>query len=167
MAMGSERLYRWINENPSVSMHPSTYTHSLSVISKIDRFIAINSGLQVDLTGQVNGEMIGDMPVSGIGGGIDFARGALASRNGLSIIALSSTTNGGEKSRIIPFLPQGAPVTYHRSDVDIIVTEQGIADLRGKSLKERAIRLIEIAHPKFREELKGYLKKFDERRVRP
>jgi 4-hydroxybutyrate CoA-transferase len=153
MAMGSRELYEWIRENPRVALHPSSYTHAIDTISRLDNFIAINSGLQVDLTGQVNAEMVDGTIVSGVGGGICFARGACASRRGLSIIALPSTAEGGKLSRIVPFLAEGTPVTYHRCEVDFVVTEHGIADLRCRSLQERERRLVQIAHPGFQDAL--------------
>jgi 4-hydroxybutyrate CoA-transferase len=159
MAMGTQQLYRWIHENQSVSFHPSTYTHSVATISKIDCFIAINSGLQVDLTGQVNAEAVGNMIISGIGGGLDFAQGASHSKGGISVIALRSTADGDQASRIVSRLAEGAPVTYHRGNVDYVVTEYGVADLRGRSLEERADTLINLAHPKFRDELHNKKKK--------
>lgn len=159
MAMGSKELYNWIHENLRVALHPSSYTHSIATISQIDNFIAINSGLQVDLTGQVNAEMVDGVIVSGVGGGVCFAHGACASRRGFSIIALPSTADGGKFSRIVPFLTEGTPVTYHRSEVDFVVTEYGIADLRSRSLRERERRLIQIAHPQFRDELAEYARR--------
>jgi 4-hydroxybutyrate CoA-transferase len=160
MAMGSKKLYDWIHENPRVGMHPSTYTHSIATIAQIDNFIAINSGLQVDLTGQVNAEMLDGVIVSGVGGGVSFAQGACASKGGFSIIALPSTAEEGRVSRIVPFLSEGTPVTYHRSDVDFVVTEYGIADLRCRSLEERGSKLIQIAHPDFRDELADHMRRF-------
>jgi 4-hydroxybutyrate CoA-transferase len=157
MAMGSQTLYDWVNENPHVMFYPSSYTHSIHIISQINDFIAVNSGLQVDLTGQVNAEMLDGLLVSGVGGGADFARGASASKRGFSIIALHSTGGRDQVSRIVTQLPEGSPVTYHRSDVDFLVTEYGIADLRCTSLNKRANRIIRIAHPNHRDRLAEHL----------
>jgi acetyl-CoA hydrolase len=124
----------------------------VSVTSQIDRFFAINSAIEIDLSGQINAEVIGHNYVGAIGGQVDFSRGAIASKGGRSIIALPSTAANGTRSRIVANLSAGI-VTTARSDTDLVVTEWGVADLRGQSLRERNRRLIAIAHPDFREML--------------
>ena len=153
IAMGSQTLYDFIHENPAIEMHPCTYTNNPSVLSRLPGLVAVNSALQIDLMGQVNAESVGGVQLSGVGGQMDFVRAASLSRAGKSIIALPSTANRGATSRIVPTLGHGAVVTTPRSDVHYVVTEYGAADLRGKSLKERARALAAIAHPDFREEL--------------
>ncbi len=148
--MGSRRLYDFIDHNPFFEFHPVDYTNDPFVIAKNDRMVAINSALEVDLTGQVCSDSIGYNPYSGIGGQVDFIRGAARSRGGKPILALPSTAKGGSVSRIVPHLREGAGVVTSRGDVHYIATEYGIADLYGRSLRERAIALIEIAHPRFR-----------------
>lgn len=157
MALGSKGLYRWLDENRTVEMRSASYTHSPSTLSRINGLVAVNSALQVDLSGQGNGEAISGLVISGMGGGVDFARGACAAPMGISIIALPSTTEDGRASRIVPFLDGGSPVTFQRSDVHFVVTEYGVADLRCKSVEERARALMEVAHPNFREELERRL----------
>lgn len=151
--MGSQKLYDFIDDNPSVYMASADYTNNPYVIAKNDNLISINSCIAVDFMGQVSAESIGTMQISGVGGQVDFVRGANLSKGGKSIIAMTSTAKGGAVSKIVPMLEQGAAVTTGRNDVAYIVTEYGIADLRGKSLRERARLLINIAHPKFRDEL--------------
>jgi acyl-CoA hydrolase len=157
---GSERLFRLIDENPSFEFHPTAYVNDPGVIAQNDRMIAINSALQVDLTGQVCADSIGTHPYSGFGGQLDFMRGAGRSRGGKAIIALPSTAKNGTVSRIVPVLDPGAGVVTTRADVHYIVTEHGIAYLRGKSLRQRAEALIAIANPKFRDELFGAAARF-------
>jgi 4-hydroxybutyrate CoA-transferase len=133
------------------------------VIAREDNMVSINSCIQVDLMGQVDAESIGLRQYSGVGGQVDFVRGAAMSKGGRSIIAMPSTAAGGTVSRIVPFLDAGAAVTTSRNDIHYIVTEYGIAELKGQTLRERARRLIKIAHPKFRDELKAeYERRFFE-----
>lgn len=151
--MGSKKLYDFIDDNPSVYMASAEYTNDPCVIAKNDNLISINSCIQVDFMGQVSSESVGTTQISGVGGQVDFVRGANMSKGGKSIIAMTSTAKGGAISKIVPMLEQGATVTTGRNDVAYIVTEYGVADLRGKSLRERARALINIAHPDFRNEL--------------
>ena len=151
--MGSQKLYDYIDDNPAVYMASADYTNDPYVIAKNDNLVSINSCIQVDFMGQVSAESIGTMQISGVGGQVDFVRGANMSKGGISIIAMTSTAKNGAVSKIVPYLEQGAAVTTGRNDVAYIVTEFGVADLRGVSLRERAKRLISIAHPSFREEL--------------
>ena len=151
--MGTKKLYDFVNNNPDVEMHSVDYINDPFIIGQHDNMISINSALQVDLMGEVNAEMIGSRQFSGIGGQVDFVRGASRSLNGKSIIALPSTASLGKISRITCELDRGAAVTTSRNDVHYVVTEYGIADLRGKSLRERARALIAISHPNFRERI--------------
>jgi 4-hydroxybutyrate CoA-transferase len=153
--VGTNKLYNFVNNNPNVELHPVDYTNDPYIIGQHDNMISINSALQVDLTGQVNAEMIGDVQYSGIGGQVDFVRGAGRSNGGKSIIAIPSTASKGTISRICRELDRGAAVSTSRNDVHYIVTEYGVADLRGKTLQQRSEALIAIAHPNFREALKG------------
>ena len=150
--MGTRKLYDYIDDNPNVYMAPADYTNNPYVIARNDNLVSINSCIEVDFMGQVSAESIGPLQISGVGGQVDFVRGANMSKGGISIIAMTSTAKGGTVSKIVPSLEQGAAVTTGRNDVAYIVTEYGIADLRGKSLRERAKLLINIAHPDFREE---------------
>ena len=151
--MGTKRLYDYADDNPAVAMYPVDYVNDPYVVGKNDNLVSINSCVQVDFMGQVAAESVGTTQISGIGGQMDFIRGARLSKGGRAVIAIASTAAGGKISKIVPFLDQGAAVTTSRTDVDYIVTEYGIAHLRGKTLKDRARALISIAHPKFREEL--------------
>jgi 4-hydroxybutyrate CoA-transferase len=151
--MGTDKLYKFVHNNPDVELHPVDYTNDPCVIGRNDNMISINSALQVDLTGQVNAEMIGSLQFSGVGGQVDFVRGAGRSHGGKSIIALPSTAARGAISRICPRLDPGAAVTTSRNDVHYVVTEYGIANLRGKTIPQRAEALIAIAHPDFRDSL--------------
>jgi 4-hydroxybutyrate CoA-transferase len=148
--MGTRKLYDFIDNNPDVELHPVDYINDPYVVGMHENMMSINSALQVDLMGQVNAEMIGSRQFSGIGGQVDFVRGVSRSKNGKSIIALPSTASGGKISRIACELDRGAAVSTSRNDVHHIVTEYGVANLRGKSLRERAKALIAIAHPDFR-----------------
>ncbi|MFY9369110.1 MAG: acetyl-CoA hydrolase/transferase C-terminal domain-containing protein, partial [Desulfomonilia bacterium] len=139
--------------NPMVQMFPVSYTNNPAIIAKNDNMVSINSSIQVDFSGQAASESIGYKQFSGTGGQADFVRGANWSKGGRSILAFHSTASGGKISRIVPHLDEGAIVTTVRSDIHYVVTEYGIAELRGKSLPERAKALIRIAHPDFREEL--------------
>lgn len=151
--MGTEELYEWAHDNPAVEMRPSEFTNDPFVIARNDRMIAINSALNVDLTGQVAADTLRGRFFSGIGGQVDFIRGAARARHGKPIIALPSTAKGGSISRILPVLEEGAGMVTSRGDVHYVVTEHGVADLWGRSIRERAMALIEIAHPDFRGEL--------------
>ncbi len=151
--MGSRALYAWAHENPALEMRGSEFTNDPRVISDNDRMVSVNSALAVDLTGQVAADTLLGKFFSGIGGQVDFVRGAIKSRGGRSIIALRSTAKGGTKSRIRGVLEEGAGIVTSRGDVRHVVTEYGVADLWGKSVRERALALTEIAHPDFRSEL--------------
>ncbi|MBS3734566.1 MAG: GNAT family N-acetyltransferase [Phycisphaerae bacterium] len=152
-AMGSRRLYDYIGNNPLFEFHPTEYVNDPYVISRHDRMVGINVGLEVDLTGQVCSDSLGYKFYSGIGGQVDFIRGAARSREGKAIIAMPSTARGGKVSRIVSHLTEGAGVVTTRGDVHYVVTEYGIAYLHGKSIRQRCLELIDIAHPKFRNEL--------------
>jgi acyl-CoA hydrolase/GNAT superfamily N-acetyltransferase len=151
--MGSRELYEWAHENPALEMRASDYTNDPFVIARNDQMVSVNSALAVDLTGQVAADTLGGRLFSGIGGQVDFVRGSARSRGGKSIIALRSTAKEGTISRIVPALEEGAGVVTSRGDVRYVATEYGVADLWGKSIRERALSLIEIAHPTFRAEL--------------
>jgi 4-hydroxybutyrate CoA-transferase len=157
--MGTKKLYEFVNDNPLVDMHPVNYTNDPYIIGQNDKVVSINSCLQVDLLGQVASDTIGPLQFSGVGGQVDFVRGAARSKGGKSILAFPSTAGGGKYSRIVPRLDSGAVVTTSRCDAHYIVTEFGIANLRGKSVKERAEQLIAIAHPDFRSQLNEELGK--------
>lgn len=152
-ALGSKMLFDFIDNNPIFEFHPSQYTNDPFVISQNDRMVAINSAIEVDLTGQVCSDSIGGSMYSGIGGQVDFLRGAARSKGGLPIIALPSTAKNGKVSRIVPVLHPGSGVVTSRGDVHYVVTEYGVAYLHGKSLRQRADALIAIAHPDFRDQL--------------
>jgi acetyl-CoA hydrolase len=149
--IGSQGLYDFVHDNPDVLVEPVTYTHDPKILGQFECFVAINSAIEVDLTGQVNAEVIGSNYVGTIGGQTDFVRGALASPRGRSIMALNSIAGNGH-SRIVSKL-NGSVVTTSRADADTIVTEHGVAELRGKSIRERVRRMIAIAHPDAREGL--------------
>jgi 4-hydroxybutyrate CoA-transferase len=155
-ALGSKNLFDYVDNNPIFEFHPTAYTNDPALIARNDKMVAINSALQVDITGQVCSDSIGTYFYSGIGGQVDFLRGASRSKGGKAIIALSSTAKGGTISRITPMLAPGAGVVTSRGLIRYVVTEYGVAYLHGKSIRERAQALIEIAHPKFREELYDY-----------
>jgi acyl-CoA hydrolase len=152
-AYGSKRIYDYIDDNPAIELLPVDYVNDPNVICKNDNMISINAALEVDLWGQVCAESVGTKHMSGSGGQIDYVRGACQSKGGKSFIAFSSTAKGGTISKIKPILTPGAVCTTSKNDVDYIVTEYGLAHLRGKSLAERAKALIAIAHPDFRDEL--------------
>jgi len=154
--LGTSRLFEFLHENPSFEFRSISYTNDPFVVAQNDRMVAINSALQVDLTGQVCADSLGTRPYSGFGGQIDFIRGAARSRGGIPIIALPSTARGGAISRIVPVLEPGAGVVTSRADVHYVVTEHGIASLHGKTLRERAEALIAIADPQFQGELEDF-----------
>lgn len=158
-AFGSQRIYDYIDDNPAVEILPVEYVNDPDVICQNDNMISINAAVEVDLFGQVCAESVGTKHMSGSGGQIDYVRGACQSRGGKSFIAFTSTAKGGTISKIKPILTPGAVVTTSKNDVDYIVTEYGVAHLRGRSLGERARQLIAIAHPDFRDELTFEAKK--------
>lgn len=149
--IGTRKLYDFAHRNPAIRMSATSYTHDAAVLARLERLVTINSALEVDLTGQVNAEQSGSAYMGGTGGQVDFVRAGARSSGGRSIIALPATAKNGAISRIVPTL--SGPVTTARSDVDVIVTEFGAAELKGQSLAERTRRLIAIAHPDFREAL--------------
>lgn len=151
--MGSRRLYRFVHDNPMIEMRPVDYTNDTTVIRRFARMVAVNSALSIDLTGQVSADSIGTRFYSGVGGQMDFMRGAALASEGRAIIALPSTAAGGTVSRISPVLALGAGVVTSRAHVRTVVTEYGVAELFGRSVRERAQSLIAIAHPDFRGEL--------------
>lgn len=158
--MGTQALYEFVDHNENVMMAPVDYVNDPRVVAQNDNLVSINSCVQVDLMGQVASESIGPVQISGVGGQVDFIRGAAFSKGGRAIIAMPATVKG-KKSKIVPLLDEGAAVTTSRNDVDYIVTEYGIAHLKGKTLRERADALIAIAHPDFRAELQeAYNKKY-------
>ncbi len=154
--LGTRKLYRYVHDNPIFELHPTEYVNDPYIIAKNDRMISINSALEVDLTGQVCADSIGTRFYSGVGGQVDFVRGASRSKGGKSFIALPSTAKDGTVSRICTTLKLGAGVTTSRNDVHYIATEYGVADLYGRSISERVQSLVNIAHPKFRDELLAY-----------
>ncbi len=151
MALGSAQLHAWLADEPRVVFRGANYTHELSILRTIDNFVSVNSAVEIDLFGQVNAEFAAGRQLSGTGGAVDFMRGARASRGGRSIVALPATAKDGEVSRIVAKVEL---VTAARTDVDIIVTEFGIAHLRDRSTRDRAAALIEIAAPQFRDALR-------------
>ncbi|WP_376789077.1 acetyl-CoA hydrolase/transferase family protein [Thermoflexus sp.] len=170
--LGTRRLYEFVHDNPIIELHPTDYVNDPFIIAQNERMVAINSAIEVDLTGQVCADSIGHLFYSGVGGQLDFIYGASRSRGGLPIIALPSTTrlkDGTVISRIVPMLKPGAGVTTTRNHVRFVVTEWGVADLYGKTIRQRARALIGIAHPDFREELERkarelrYLREDDDR----
>lgn len=153
--LGSEKLYRFVDNNPMVEMQPSDVTNDPFLIARHPRLVAINSALAIDLTGQVNADSIGTKFYSGIGGQVDFLRGAARSAGGRPIVALPSTAKNGTVSRIVPTLTNGAGVVTSRGDVHHVVTEWGRVNLHGLTIRQRARALISIAHPAFREQLEA------------
>ncbi|QIG80810.1 acetyl-CoA hydrolase/transferase family protein [Stakelama tenebrarum] len=149
--IGTQRLYDWAHNNPAMRMCATSYTHDAAVLAQLEKLVTLNSALEVDLTGQVNAEASGPAYLGGTGGQVDFVRAGARSPGGHSIIALPATAKRGSLSRIVPAL--SGPVTTARTDVDVIVTEFGAAELKGQTLTERAKRMVAIAHPDFREEL--------------
>ena len=156
--LGSKKLFEYIHDNPLVEMRTTTFVNDPFVIARNDKMVAINSALQVDLTGQVCADSIGYRFYSGFGGQVDFIRGSGRSKGGKPIIALQSTAKKGTLSRIVPHLEEGAGVTTSRGDVHWVVTEYGAVDLHGMNVRERVNALISISHPKFREELEMFAK---------
>lgn len=163
-AAGTQKLYDYLDDNPCFELHGVDYVNDPNVIAKNDNMVSINSAIQVDLMGQINAEVVKGMQFSGVGGQVDFIRGATMSKGGRAIIALPSTAAGGKISKIVPFIDHGACITTPRTEVNYVVTEYGIAQLWGKTLRERAKALIAIAHPDFREELaEEYERRFFEK----
>jgi 4-hydroxybutyrate CoA-transferase len=152
--IGTQRLYQFIHDNPIIELHRTEYVNDPFVIAQNERQVAINSALELDLTGQVCADSIGPKLYSGVGGQLDFIYGASRSKDGVPIIALPATAKGGQISRIVPMLKEGAGVVTTRNHVRYIVTEHGVADLYGKTIRQRAQALINIAAPEFRDELK-------------
>ena len=152
LALGSERLHEWLAGRPDVVFAGADHTHELGVIRRIDNFVSVNSAVEVDLFGQVNAEVAGGRQISGTGGAVDFMRGARASQGGRSIVAMNATARGGTVSRIVPRVEMA---TALRTDVDVVVTEFGVAELGTGTVEERVAALIAIAHPDFRDELAG------------
>lgn len=153
--LGTEPLFEFIDDNPSVLMLPATMSHGLEYVQGHRDFVSINSALEVDLTGQVNAEWLAGRQVSGLGGSFDFVEGAMYSPGGVSILAINATAARGTASRIVAQLPAGAAVTAPRYCIDYVVTEFGVADLRAKTLRERATALTAVAHPDFRTALQA------------
>jgi len=151
--LGTKPLFDFIHDNPIFEFHPSSYTNDPFVIAQNDRMVAINSAIEIDLTGQVCADSLGHRMYSGVGGQVDFIRGAARSRGGLPIIGLPATAKDDTVSRITAELRPGAGVVTSRADVHYVVTEYGVAYLHGKNMRQRAEALIEIAHPNFREQL--------------
>jgi len=163
-ALGSSDLYAFLNNNPFIEAHPVEHVNDPVVVSQNDNLVAVNSAIEIDLTGQVCSDSIGPRIYSGFGGQVDFIRGAARSKGGRPIIAIPSTAQGGKSSRIVPFLKPGAGVVTSRADVHWVVTEHGVANLFGKNLRQRAEALIGIADPTCREEL---LRAAKERKLLP
>lgn len=157
--LGSKQLYDFVNQNPHIEFYPSEYVNSPTNIARNDKMVALNSAIEVDLTGQVVSDSIGYQFYSGIGGQVDFSRGASMSKGGKPIIALPSTAKNGTVSRIVPHIAEGSGVVTSRGHVHYVVTEYGVASLRGKSIRERALELIRVAHPKFRPALLAEVRK--------
>lgn len=154
--LGTQALYDYIHDNPIIELHPTEYVNDPFIIAQNERMVSINSALEVDLTGQVCADSIGGRFYSGVGGQVDFVRGAARSKGGMTFIALPSTTKDDTVSRIVPQLKPNAGVTTTRNDVHFIVTEYGVADLYGRTISERVHALIHIAHPRFRDELEAF-----------
>jgi acyl-CoA hydrolase/RimJ/RimL family protein N-acetyltransferase len=151
--MGTRAVYDFVHDNPSIQFRTIDYTNDPLVIAQHDNMVAINSALEIDLTGQATAESLGKKFYSSVGGQADFMRGAMLARNGKTILTIQSTADNGNISRIVPCLKEGSSVTLHRGDVHYVITEYGIAYLHGKNIRERAMELISVAHPKFRPEL--------------
>ena len=153
-ALGSAKLYRFMDRNPALEMHPVNITNDPALAGRNDKLVAINATLQIDLLGQCGSESLGSLPYSGTGGQSDFVRAANRSNGGKAFIVLPSTAKGDAISRIVPVLSPGTHVSTSKNDIDYVVTEYGVAQLRGKPAKQRALELIAIAHPDFRAELR-------------
>ena len=158
---GTKRLYDFVDNNPLIELHPIDYVNDPFNIAQNEKMVAINSAVQIDLTGQVCADSIGPRFYSGVGGQVDFIRGAARANGGLPIIASLSTAQNGRLSRIVPMLYEGAGVVTTRNDVHYVVTEYGVASLHGKTVRQRAQALINIAHPQFRDELTCVAKKLE------
>jgi itaconate CoA-transferase len=152
-AMGDREMYEFMHDNPSMESYPVSYINDPHIIAKNDRMVSINSTIEVDLLGQCNSEYLGGSEYSGTGGQLDYVRGAFNSKGGMSIIAFYSTAHQGETSRIVPRFAPGTVVTTPRMDTHYLATEYGVVNLKGKSTRERALDIISLAHPKFREDL--------------
>ncbi len=163
-ALGSEELYDFLDNNPFIEAHPVEHVNDPVIVSQNENLVAVNSAIEIDLTGQVCSDSIGPRIYSGFGGQVDFIRGAARSKGGKPIIAIPSTARRGEMSRIVPYLKQGAGVVTSRADVHYVVTEHGVVNLFGKNLRERVDALISIAEPKFQDELERAAK---ERKLLP
>ncbi len=157
--LGTKKLFNFVDNNPAFELHPNSYTNDPYIISENHKMVAVNSALQVDITGQVCADSIGTFFYSGIGGQVDFIRGASRCKGGKPIIAIPATAKSGKISRIVPMLDPGAGVVTSRGSVHYVVTEYGVAYLHGRTIRQRAEALIEIAHPKFREQLYAYCEK--------
>jgi len=153
LAYGDRSTFDFMNDNPSMESYAASYVLDPSVIAQNDNMISVNSIIEVDLLGQCNAEFLGSSQFSGTGGQLDFVRGAFNSRGGKSILAFYSTARNGEVSRVVPRLGTGTAITTPRMDTHYLVTEYGLINLKGRSTRERALDIISIAHPKFRDEL--------------
>lgn len=158
-AMGTREWYDYVDDNPLFEFQPNSYTNNPFVIAQNDNVVAINSAVEIDLTGQVVSDSVGGRFISGFGGQVDFIRGAARSRGGRPVITLCSTAKNGTVSRIVPQIKEGAGVVTTRADVHYVVTEYGVVNLHGKNVRQRAEALIQIAHPKFREELSEQMRR--------
>lgn len=158
--LGDEHLYDTISQNPACRLVPSSYGNDPFVIAQNDRMISVNTAMEIDLTGQICSESIGAMQYSGTGGATDYAYGAMHSKGGRSIIALTSTAKGGMISKIKPVLSPGVGVSITRNHADTIITEYGVAELRGRTIRERVDALISISHPNFRAQLRQEAKAY-------
>jgi acyl-CoA hydrolase len=156
--MGTREWYEYVDDNPVFDFQPSSYCNDPFVIAQNENVVAINSAIEIDVTGQVVSDSVGTRFVSGFGGQLEFMRGAARSRGGKPVIAISSTAKNGTVSRIVPQIKSGAGVVTTRADVHYVVTEYGVAYLHGKNVRQRAEALIQIAHPQFREELNEHLR---------
>jgi itaconate CoA-transferase len=152
-AGGTRRMYEFMDDNPSIESYPSSHICDPRIIAQNDRMISINSVLEVDLLGQVNAEYLSGSLFSGTGGQLDFVRGAFDSKGGMSILAFYSTAKGGKISKIVPRLEAGAAITTPRADVHYLATEYGVRNLKGKDTRQRALAIIELAHPSYRDNL--------------
>ncbi len=157
-ASGTTEFYEWLNENPSVEFYPVDYVNDPHIIAQNEKMFSVNAALQIDLMGQSGAETINGLQFSGVGGQVDFVRGAKMAKGGKSILAMPSTAKKGTISRIVAGFQPGDAVTTSRNDIDYVITEHGVAALRGQSIHERARRLIAIAEPKFRDELREQFK---------